>query len=133
MVSVQIVHEEDPAIGKGRWACPDFILKDEKLALKIKELGIKTQEEIARIKNTGRSTTLNPQKAYHRFITEVMDMTKERERTIKCMAHKKESDLNKAISNMSKDLEMDELTRSRKLADLKKELRSIKQEEHLNT
>ncbi len=133
MVSVQIVHEEAPAIGKGCWACPDFILKDEKLALKIKELGIKTQEEIAEIKITGRSTMSNLQKAYYRFITEAMDMTKERECTIKCMAHKKESNPNKAISNLSRDLEMDELTHSKKLADLKKELRSIKQEEHLNT
>ncbi|KAK0496143.1 Endonuclease/exonuclease/phosphatase, partial [Armillaria luteobubalina] len=133
MVSVQIAHEEAPLIGKDRWACPDHILKDEKLSLKIKELGIQTQDKIARLKNAGRTTTANPQKAYHKFITEAMDLVKNREHALKCQAQNKESDLNKAISKLSEDLDMNEITCSEKIAGLKRELRGIKQEEHMST
>ncbi len=58
---------------------------------------------------------------------------KEREHTIKRNAHKKESDLNKAISSLSKNLELDEASCSEKHAKLKKELCNIKQEEHQST
>ncbi|KAK0471007.1 Endonuclease/exonuclease/phosphatase [Armillaria novae-zelandiae] len=79
MVSVQIAHEEAPIIGKGRWACPDYILKDEKLAEQLKNLGIEAQEETARIKSLGRSNTANPQITYQKFITEAMHLARERE------------------------------------------------------
>lgn len=41
MVSVQIIHEDAPLQGKGRWACPDRVLKDFQSKSAIKELGIK--------------------------------------------------------------------------------------------
>ncbi|KAK0500838.1 hypothetical protein EDD18DRAFT_1348264 [Armillaria luteobubalina] len=73
---------------------------------------------------------MNPQRTYHKFITEAMDMAKDRERNVKHHAQKKETELNKAISRLSENRDLDDTTRSEKLAGLKKELRGIKQENH---
>ncbi|KAK0209608.1 hypothetical protein IW262DRAFT_1468880 [Armillaria fumosa] len=129
MVSVQIAHEDALLQGKGRWACPDFVLKDAKLKEKIKELGIAAQDKIKNVKSAGRTPADNPQKIYEKFISEAMNQARERERTIKMNASKRESDLNRAIGKLSHDNVLSE-SHSEKLANLKNELKHLKQEEH---
>ncbi len=130
MVSVQIAHEDAPLVGKGRWACPDSILKDHQLAIRVKELGLKAEKEISVIKQSGRSQTSNPQRTYHKFITAAMDLARERERVVKSQARIQKSRLERAIDNTAKDSRLSEVEQSEKIAQLKSELRRIKQEDH---
>lgn len=133
MVSVQIAHEEAPLIGKGRWACPDFVLKDRQLSIKVKELGLSAQQEIDAIRRAGRTQDVNPQRTYHKFITEAMNLAKERERIIKAQTQLKESTLSKAIDATSKNQSLSDMERSNKLGKLKSELKNLKQDEHENS
>ncbi len=130
MVSVQIAHEDAPLVGKGRWACPDSILKDCQLAIRVKELGLKAEKDISVIKQSGRYQTLNPQRTYHKFITAAMDLAREREHVIKSQARIQKSRLERAIDNTAKDSRLSEVEQSEKIAQLKSELRRIKQEDH---
>ncbi|KAK0464756.1 uncharacterized protein EV420DRAFT_1476147 [Desarmillaria tabescens] len=133
MVSMQIAYEEAPLIGKGRWACPDFVLKDHQLSIKVKELGLNAQQEIDTIRRAGRIQDMNPQRTYHKFITEAMNQAKEREQIIKAQNQLKESTLSKAIDATSKDQSLSNMERSNKLGKLKSELKSLKQDRHENS
>ncbi|KAK0435592.1 uncharacterized protein EV420DRAFT_1487907 [Desarmillaria tabescens] len=116
MVSMQIAHEEALLIGKGRWACPDFVLKDRQLSIKVKELGLNAQQEIDTIRRA-----------------EAMNQAKEREQIIKAQNQLKESTLSKAIDATSKDQSLSNMERSNKLGKLKSELKSLKQDGHKNS
>ncbi|KAK0232290.1 hypothetical protein EDD85DRAFT_774723, partial [Armillaria nabsnona] len=132
MVSVQIAHEDAPLQGKGRWACPNGVLKDAQFKDTIKELGIRAQEGIRAVKQAGRTPTENAQRIYEKLITEAMHQARLRERTIKTRARQRESDLNRAISRLTNENSLDDLQCSERLANLKKELKNIKKEEHNN-
>ncbi|PBL04504.1 hypothetical protein ARMGADRAFT_865067, partial [Armillaria gallica] len=86
MVSVQIAHKDAPLQGKGRWTCPDSVLKYSKFKAMVKELGRIAQEEIKTIKRSGRTSTANAQRIYGNFISEAMNQAKVRERTMKTRA-----------------------------------------------
>ncbi len=86
MVSMQIAHEDAPLQGKGRWACPDGVLKDTQFKDTVKELGIRAQEGIRAVKQAGRTPTENTQRIYEKFITEAMHQARLRECTIKTRA-----------------------------------------------
>ncbi|KAK0184580.1 hypothetical protein F5146DRAFT_938418, partial [Armillaria mellea] len=132
MVSMQIAHEDAPLQGKGRWACPDGVLKDFRFKSAIKELGIKAQEEIKSVKRSGRMPTENPQRIYEKFITEAMHQARARERTVKTRGQQRESDLNRAISRLAYDNTQNDSQWSERLANLKKKLKNLKKEEHNN-
>ncbi|KAK0439471.1 uncharacterized protein EV420DRAFT_1279539, partial [Desarmillaria tabescens] len=130
MVSVQIAHEEAPLIGKGRWACPDSILKDRQLAEGVKRLGINALDEITEIRRSGRTQSSNPQRVYQKFITAAMELARERERSVKVQSQLKRSQIEKEIENTPGNPDLSELEQSERLARLKSELRNIKREEH---
>ncbi|KAK0196120.1 hypothetical protein F5146DRAFT_997585 [Armillaria mellea] len=133
MVSMQITHEDAPLQGKGRWACLNGVLKDFRFKSAIKELGIKAQEEIKSIKQSGRTPTENPQRIYEKFITEAMHQARAREQTVKTRGQQRESDLNQAISRLAYDNILNDSQQSERLANLKKELKNLKKEEYNNT
>lgn len=133
MVSVQIAHKDAPLQGKRRWACPDSVLKDSKFKVMVKKLGRIAQEEIKTIKRSGRTSTANAQRIYGNFISEAMNQAKVRERTMKTRAWQQETDLNRAIDRLTYDHSLTESQRSERLANLKKELKNLKKEDHSKT
>lgn len=130
MVSVQVTHEDAPLIGKGRWACPDYILKDCQLTAGVKRLGMNALDEINEIKQSGRTQSSNPQRVYQKFITSAMELARERECSVKVQSQLKKSQVEKEIGSILRNPKLSEREQSERLAKLESELRSIKWEEH---
>ncbi len=99
----------------------------------VKKLGRIAQEEIKTIKRSGRTSTANAQRIYGNFISEAMNQAKVRERTMKTRAWQQETDLNRAIDRLTYDHSLTESQRSERLANLKKELKNLKKEDHSKT
>ena len=81
MVSVQIVDENAPNTGPGRWSIPAHLIRDGPLLKYIKERGKEAQQKVNETKNH-RTVDSNPQTIYAKFKRDVLDMAWKRERAI---------------------------------------------------
>ncbi len=81
MVSVQIVDEDAPSTGSGRWSIPAHLIKDGPLLRYIKERGKEAQQKIDENQDH-RTVDVNPQTVYAKFKRDVLDMARKRERAI---------------------------------------------------
>ena len=81
MVSVQIVDENAPNTGPGRWSIPAHLIRDGPLLKYIKERGIEAQQKVDESKHH-RTVDFNPQTIYAKFKRDVLDMARKRERAI---------------------------------------------------
>ena len=81
MVSVKIVNEDSPTIGKGRWSIPKHLLKDKILCEFIQESGIEAKAKLDRLNGT-RTEEKNPQKIFAAFKRSVTETARIRDRAI---------------------------------------------------
>ena len=81
MVSVKIVNEASPTIGKGRWSIPKHLLKDKILNEFIIESGKEAKTKLDRLNGT-RTEEQNPQKIFATFKRRVMETARQRDRAV---------------------------------------------------
>jgi len=79
MVSVQVVDENAPKTGPGRWSIPAHLIYDSVLIKYIVEKGKEALDKIDESKNH-RTDTTNPQVIYAKFKEDIMVMARKRER-----------------------------------------------------
>ncbi|GBE79119.1 hypothetical protein SCP_0203160 [Sparassis crispa] len=77
MVSVRIVDQKSPHIGKGRWTLPLFLIHDSKFAKEVNFLGRKLQQDIQNCIPT-RSPDRNPQTLFALFKKAVISAARKR-------------------------------------------------------
>lgn len=98
MVSVQVVHEDAPDVGKGRWTFPDFLLRDQITLDFIEDLGIDTISKIKTIQSTEWRNGENAQTLFSQFKLKITDKAKQRE---KCLAPRTVQQIRKLEDDLS--------------------------------
>ncbi len=78
LVTVTIVNQEAPHVGKGRWTIPSALLTDKQFLDNLKRLGGALQNDIEAL--TERSAQRNPQQLYYTFKRELIAMARKRAR-----------------------------------------------------
>ena len=81
MVSVKIVNEASPKIGKGRWSIPKHLLKDKILSDFVMKSGIEAKAELDRLNGT-RTEEQNPQRILDAFKKKIIEAARLRDRAI---------------------------------------------------
>ncbi|KAH6867827.1 Endonuclease/exonuclease/phosphatase [Coprinopsis sp. MPI-PUGE-AT-0042] len=80
IISAVYYDRESPYIGKGRWAIPEFLLKDDPFMTEVSQRGynalVKAQEATA----TARTTDANPQTVWKEYKEQIRSLAKDRSR-----------------------------------------------------
>ncbi len=83
MVTVDVVRERAPEMGRGRPVFPVYLLKDKKLAKQMKDRGLQAIEEMSKISSTGiRTEETNPQTVLAQLKADWMKLARSREREV---------------------------------------------------
>ncbi|OSD01783.1 DNase I-like protein, partial [Trametes coccinea BRFM310] len=80
MVSVMMTTPNNPSTGKGRPVFPLHLLKDKKLARKMRAIAAAANEDLDRINRQGRTEIVNPQTVLASMKKQWMDTVRARER-----------------------------------------------------
>ncbi|EIW58330.1 DNase I-like protein [Trametes versicolor FP-101664 SS1] len=80
MVSVMLTAPSEPAVGKGRPVFPLHLLKDKKLAAKMKSKGLEAMKDLEDVTRDGRTQVSNPQVILHKLKGEWLAMARQREK-----------------------------------------------------
>ncbi|KAF8877120.1 Endonuclease/exonuclease/phosphatase [Infundibulicybe gibba] len=81
MISVRIFDPKSPNLGKGRWAIPNFLIKDKTIAKEIKRMGVELEEKISATKDA-RTDTNNPQILFQAFKSDMTKYIRNHARTV---------------------------------------------------
>ena len=132
MVSFQIVDENTPTSGSGRWSIKPHLLRDEPLGKYIEERGNEALQKIEELEAHGNRTTHNnPQTIYAKFKRDIIDMARKRERAIMpkliLEIHKCECELDR----VNNDLTITQDERVTESKTLTKRLTDLKRKQHL--
>jgi hypothetical protein len=115
-----LVDMKAPTTGRGQWPCPLFLTKDKILIGKIQNAGMRAQAKTPRKED--RSNENNAQRVWQSFKNEVMTMARERKKQIVPKLIKQAVDLEKEMTNLSANHQMDQGEKGRRLEELRRNL-----------
>lgn len=130
MVSVEIVHEQSPLIGRGRWSLSKQIIKKKEFKVYVKNRGKQAIEEASAIGN--RSAEQNPQRALASFIKDTIKKAREIEKSNISTYQQEVSRIQKEIQKVSNDPTDTRQDREKTavIHDLKKKLKNMEVKGH---
>jgi exonuclease III len=124
-----LVDMKAPTTGRGQWPCPLFLTKDKILIGKIQNAGMRAQAKTPRKED--RSNENNAQRVWQSFKNEVMTMARERKKQIVPKLIKQAVDLEKEMTNLSANHQMDQGEKGRRLEELRRNLWRTVEKRHL--
>jgi hypothetical protein len=75
MVSIKVIYQKAPYIGRGRWTMPLYMLKDKALILDIQHFGRELEDKLDN--RDQRSPVINPQVHFQIFKDEIVKVARE--------------------------------------------------------
>lgn len=80
LVSMDIVNEDAPTIGEGRWTMPTFLLRDKSTIEGIESMCIETWKEVKSIDQTSQSKEKNVQVSVSNLKKQMAEIAKKQEK-----------------------------------------------------
>ena len=129
MVTVQVVNQNAPEIGKGRWSIPMHLLKDKPLQDYIHEKGRAAEKKLDAIVH--RTEMQNAQSIYALFKCQVMEAARNRERAIVPKLVMKIRDCEEELGKINNDGDRPDEERACEAAAVVKKIAELERQRHL--
>lgn len=128
MISVKVVNERAPDVGKGRWTIPPYLLKDKLFLEYVDKSGKEAEEKAEQIKNS-RNNTQNIQRIYSSFKKDIMQTARERDRAVVPKVMRQIRELENELERINGS-EMPELKRNKEAAEVKAKIVRLENQRH---
>ncbi|KAH9911098.1 Endonuclease/exonuclease/phosphatase [Epithele typhae] len=132
MQTVSIASQNAPEVGKGRPVFPKCLIKDNKLAKKMKEAGMNAQRQLDSLEQgtTERSIEHNPQTILLNLKNQWMSDARNREKEVVPRILEEIEELRKTRRNLQKNKNMEDLLRVSELQAVAKRLTELRLKRH---
>ncbi|OJT08964.1 Transposon TX1 uncharacterized 149 kDa protein [Trametes pubescens] len=130
MVSVMLTAPTDPEVGKGRPVFPLHLLRDRRLAAKMKAKGIEALKKLEDIARDGRTQALNPQTVLCELKKDWMLMARQREKETVPKLMKEIELLEERLAEVTNNQGTGEIERTEDAMMLTDQIRKLKEKRH---
>ncbi len=130
MVSVMLSMPSEPEVGKGRPVFPLHLLKDKKLATRMKARGIEAMQDLEKTERSGRTQERNPQTVLCELKKDWLAMARRREKETVPKLVKEMELLEEKLGEITKNQTVGETERAEETMALTDQLRKLKEKRH---